>query len=427
MLAARTASGLSAVLPSRGGKLVRSLAARRTALRDIAEWGRARRDPSRPLVWVHAASVGEGLMARPVIRRLRERHPEMQTAYTFFSPSAEGLAAKMGTDVFGYLPFDTPVAARALISALRPTLLAFSKLDVWPLLVEKAVGHGIPVALISAAIESTSGRLSLLARAVLGDAYSALSAVGAVDSASAERLVELGVSRDRIALTGDTRYDQVWARLQDANNRDLVERLRSPRPTLVAGSTWPSDEAILLPAWERVVAELPAARLVIAAHEPNAAWVGAVEHWARSHGRTAAGLGSATADTDMVLVDRMGVLADLYAVGVAAYVGGGFHAAGLHSVVEPAAHGLPVLTGPRHHASRDAALLHAANACAAVDSVDTMATALRHLLADRADAAAAGARARAVVQGELGATDRSVALLEALLGPGQLRQAGAGA
>ncbi len=354
-------------------------------------------------------------MARPVVARLRAQRPDLQVAYTFFSPSAERFAGEVGADVADYLPFDAPRAARELLASLRPSLVAFSKLDVWPVLAETAAAHGVPVALISATLDTQSRRTSPLARAVLGDAYASLAAVGAVDAATVERLRALGVRPERAVVTGDTRYDQVWERVQSGTNRDLVNRLRSARPTLVAGSTWPSDEAVLLPAWDLVAGRVPGARLIIAAHEPTDAWRAGVAQAAEAHGRRTATLDTASADADVIIVDRMGVLADLYAAGTVAYVGGGFHDAGLHSVVEPAAHGVPVIVGPRHGASRDAAALLAAGGGFATDAVAALGDTLTRLLTDGDAAAAAGVRASDVVRRELGATDRTTELLIRLL------------
>ena len=164
---------------------------------------------------------------------------------------------------------------------------------------------------------------------------------------------------EAIEITGDTRYDQVWTRAAHVDRRGpLLSPLASDRPTLVAGTTWPADERVVLAAWLDVRRAVPDARLIIAPHEPTAAHLAPLERWADASRLTHARLGADGAGTaDVVIVDRVGVLGDLYALADVAFVGGGFHAAGLHSVVEPAAFGAPVLFGPRWRASRDAALL----------------------------------------------------------------------
>lgn len=399
------------------GKLARSLRHRRHALRPFLEFARVRRDPARPLVWIHAPSVGEGLQAKPVIQLLRERRPDVQLVYTHFSPSAEAMARGLDADLAAYLPFDRPHNAEVLLDALRPTALVYSKLDVWPMLTAAAARRGVRLGMVSATLSPRSGRSGPMARALLHDAYAALDAVGAIDPDDADRLVALGVRRERIRITGDTRYDQVAARARARNLASaLLAPLRSARPTLVAGSTWPADEAVLLPAWRALRVAVPEARLIIAPHEPTEAHCAPVRRWAQEAGIGLSTLDAAGADDDVVLVDRVGVLGDLYALGDAAFVGGGFHAAGLHSVLEPASFGMPVLFGPRHHGSRDARLLYEARGGEPVRDVPELVRALRILFTEPDTRERAGEAALAVVREGVGAAERSYALVTELLG-----------
>lgn len=399
------------------GKAVTSLAGRRGVLERFARWADAYREPTRPLVWFHAPSVGEGLQARPVIDLLRARRPDVQIVYTHFSSSAATLASRLNVDYADYLPFDTSHAARTLMRVLRPNALVFSKLDVWPVLVEEASRAGVHVGMIAATLSKGSGRHGALARALLRDAYAALDAVGAIDPADAERLVTIGVNSARLLVTGDTRYDQVWKRAEDLDrNAALLKPLISTRPTLVAGSTWPADEAVLADAWRAVRAQIPTARLIIAPHETTDAHLHAIDAWTSREGLHTARLGTRDATAaDVVLIDRVGVLGDLYALATVAYVGGGFHAAGLHSVIEPAAFGAPVLFGPRWGNSRDAELLIANRGGRAVINAQDMRDSLVTWLSDPSACVPAGERARATVRGGLGAAQRSVELVERLL------------
>ncbi len=408
----------AALAPAGGSKTLASLAGRRGVLERFVRWGATHRDPARPLVWLHAPSVGEGLQAQPVIELLRARRPDVQVVYTHFSSSAVPLAARIGADYADFLPFDTTRGARAALRAIRPTALVFSKLDVWPVLVEEAVRQQIRVAMISATMAEGSGRRGLMARALLESAYASLDAVGAIDRADAERLVTLGVDRTRVQVTGDTRYDQVWARASLADrSAPLIASLASSRPTLVAGSTWPGDERVLKDAWQEVRRQLPLARLIIAPHEVTPPHLTAIEEWARRSALRCARLGAPDApDADMVLVDRVGVLGDLYALADVAFVGGGFHAAGLHSVLEPAAFGVPVLIGPQYEKNgRDASLLIATQGARSIENARQLAAALVTWLSTPSARAEAGARARSMVQGGLGAAERSLALVTALL------------
>src|SRR5688500_6552638 len=193
-LAGVLAQSLAHIVPDGGSKLQRGLAARRGIIRRYRRWAIAERDLSRPLVWFHAPSVGEGLQALPVIQLLRARRPEVQIAYTHYSPSAESFARATGADFTDYLPFDTFGAADAAIASLRPTVLIFSKLDVWPALTETAAANGTRIGLISATLPQSSGRRSTLARHALADAYRALVMGDAIIDKDAARLHRTWVS-----------------------------------------------------------------------------------------------------------------------------------------------------------------------------------------------------------------------------------------
>jgi len=413
--AARLARALAAFAPSSENKLVRTFAARRGV---VSRYEAFARDRSRPLLWMHAPSVGEGLQARPVLDLMRQRSPNTQLAYTYFSPSAREFAERLAVDFRDVLPFDASPDMRRALEALSPTALVFSKLDVWPTLARVASARGTRLGLVSATLARESSRRSGFAGALLRDAYSRLDRVGAISGEDADRLIALGVPRARVSVTGDTRYDQVWARALAVDMKSaLLAPLVSDRPTLVAGSTWPADEAVLLPAWTRLASRMSSVRLVIAPHEPTADHLAPIEAWGASSGLRVSRLGlSGASDADVIVVDRVGVLGDLYALARVAFVGGGFHAAGLHSVLEPAAFGAPVLFGPRHSASRDAGLLMDEDAAVSVADALELDAALDRWLLQPGERDAAGESARTVVRRGLGAAERSYALVRELLG-----------
>jgi 3-deoxy-D-manno-octulosonic-acid transferase len=415
--AARLARALASVAPRSHHKLLATFAERRGLLYRYAAF---QRDATRPLLWMHAPSVGEGLQARPVLQLARAQRPDLQLAYTYFSPSARSFANGLDVDFRDALPFDATSDMRAALAALAPSALVFSKLDVWPTLAREATRRGTRLGLVSATLAESSSRRSPLASALLRDAYARLERVGAISADDDDRLVALGVPSARNTVTGDTRYDQVGARAQAVNRRsELLAPLAAPeRFTLVAGSTWPADEAPLLAAWSRIARRHAAKkpRLIIAPHEPTPAHLAPIEQWASSEGLRATRLGAPSrADADVVVVDRVGVLGDLYALADAAFVGGGFHAAGLHSVLEPAAFGAPVLFGPRHHASRDAKLLLDADAAVSANDDSHLEKTIDRWLTTPDARRVAGDAAKAVVHRGLGAAERSWTLVQDLL------------
>jgi 3-deoxy-D-manno-octulosonic-acid transferase len=415
-IAGGAANALAAIVPAGDSKFRRGLNARHGIVDRYQRWSASARDTARPLVWFHAPSVGEGLQAQPVIELVKSRRPDVQIAYTFYSPSAERFAKALGVDFADYLPFDTFRSARALLTALAPRALVFSKLDIWPALTEAAVDEGVAVGVISATLAETSARRGVVARAFLRDAYRALQRIGAIDAKDASHFREIGVSDDRVVVTGDTRYDQVWKRAQKPRS-PLVQSLASARPTLIAGSTWPSDEQHLLAAWLDIRDKIPDARLIIAPHELTSAHLASIAKWAKANSLRLATIDNpAASGADVVLVNRFGILGDLYALADVSYVGGAFHSAGLHSVLEPAAYGAPVVFGPRHEKSRDAANLIEAGGGASVKGDADLVLRLREWLGSIPARDAAGVAARSMVESGTGAAERSFALVSDLLG-----------
>lgn len=404
----------------RDARQQRAHAGRVNASNAMAAWARAHRDPSRPLAWFHAPSVGEGLQARAVLDALRALRPEMQLVYTHFSPSAESFAASLTVDYAGYLPYDQPASVAAALTALSPDLLVFTKLDLWPELATQAAARGTRVAMVAATVSPLSGRLRWPARAATRAGYRALSTVGAISSDDAARLIRLGTPSERITVTGDPRVDSVLAVVEGVAADDPLTRLADPATTMVAGSTWPEDEAVLLAAFAIVRRAHPSARLILVPHEPTDAHLTAIDALAAQHALPQpVRLGALGPDERpaLVLGDRVGVLARLYGSGGMAHVGGGFGAAGIHSVLEPAAWARPVVIGPRDRGSRDAAMLRTAGGLVTLPTdgaVERLVAIWSSWLANPSDAAALGQCNRAALEGERGAAVRSAALLDSI-------------
>lgn len=419
------AAGVAALRPAlpllaRGeGKLARGIRGRRDVLARMEAWAQAHRDPARPLAWFHAPSVGEGLQARAVIQAFRARRPDVQVIYTFFSPSAERFAASVPADFADYLPLDAAADVRRALDALQPTVIAFSKYDVWPVLTREAARCGVRLLLLSATLPPSSSRLRGMSRAMLAPAYARLDAVGAISLDDAERFGRLGVPADRRIVMGDARFDQVWAR---ARSVDLASSLLEPfaamdEPLIVAGSTWPEDERHLLPAIAALRGKGHRARLVLVPHEPTPEHVTQVRKRLSELNLSCTMIGDLRGGdaSAVVLVDRVGVLGELYAVAGIAYVGGGFGSAGLHSVLEPAAFGAPVLFGPRHANAREAGELVAAGGAFEITSSEDAERLLAGLLDVYEVRSRAGAKARSYVEARLGAAERGAEMVEKAL------------
>ncbi|HPF61928.1 MAG TPA: glycosyltransferase N-terminal domain-containing protein [Gemmatimonadales bacterium] len=398
------------------GRLLRGAAARRghqgrlAAPADLAAWARTARDPSRPLVWLHAASVGEGLQAAAVAEALRTSRPDIQLLMTRFSASAERIAGRLPADHVGYLPYDRLTDVTATLDAVRPDAVVFTKVDVWPELATAAARRGSRVGLVAGTVDPGSSRLRWPARAFSAPGYRAIAAAGAVSQDSAERLVQLGVAPGRITVTGDPRVDSALAIVERADAGPRDDRL------LVAGSTWREDELVLLEAFAQVRTRHPEARLMLVPHEPD-------EQAVASIAARAASLALPTPVTwprtgPLVVVRAMGVLAARYLEGGLAWVGGGFGTRGVHSLLEPAAAAAPIAIGPHDRGGRDAALLASAGALTRLPA-DAATAALVHWWSEALEDPQAmrerGARARAALAPDREAARRSAELVVGLL------------
>lgn len=403
-------------LVSRGeGKLARGVRGRRGALERLVRWGTQERDPERSTVWFHAPSVGEGLQARAVMEALRHSRPEVQMVYTYFSPSAESFADTLPAEISDYLPLDLPATMAEAIAAMEPDAIVFSKTEVWPNLTRAAVRRGVPLLLLSATLPANSSRIRGPARAFLQPAHARLERVGAISPADGERFHSLGVPADRIEIMGDARFDQVLQRMARADRQSgPVRKLIDPAYlTIIGGSTWPEDEAVLIPAFARLLARQESARLIVVPHEPTERHLTALEillqEWSLHSARMST-MEEGVPPGTVLIVDRVGILGDLYAAADLAYVGGGFGRAGLHSVLEPAAFRLPVLFGPHHHNAREAAELIECGGGFAVEGEEGLFERLVTLLAPELRQQAGGAAGDYVESGR-GAAERGAELI----------------
>lgn len=405
-------------------KLARGLRGRRDAPAELSRWGRRSREEDRPTLWVHAPSVGEGLQAQAVLEALRVRQPSVRVAYTYFSPSAADFGGVVQADVTTCLPWDVPEAVGPALDGVRPDLVVFTKTEVWPTLVAAASVRRIPVALVAGVVPPKAGRSRWPARPLMRSTWNRLALACAVSEMDAVRLVRLGVPEGRVQVVGDPGIDAAISRADEADPAApyLAPFHELPRPTVIAGSTWPEDEAVLLPALSELRRSVPGLRVIFAPHEPTPTVV--ADLLARLQGLgwkcrplSAVESRGSPGDATAVVVDRVGVLAHLYSVADVAYVGGGFGTSGLHSVLEPAAAGVPVTFGPRHERAPAAAPLVASGGALIASGAEALESILAGWLQEPRKRRHASECAKAYIGSQRGAAARTAALLDPLLRP----------
>ncbi len=372
------------------------------------------------VIWMHSTSVGEYEQARPLAARLAGARRDLAILHTFFSPSGYDYANRLGEAQYReYLPFDTPIEVGRVLDALRPRLLVFVKFDLWPNLVVEADRRGIPLALVDATLHPRSRRSRWPARALYADLYRRLACISAVSAGDAARFRALVPEHPTIVVDGDTRFDQVWRRRKEAARILVAPALQqASRPfTLLAGSTWPADEALVLDAWRAWRAQSgQGGRLVLVPHEPTLGHLRALERRLAAASLRSVRLSDLVQleSVDAVLVDRVGMLAELYACADAAYIGGAF-GRGVHNILEPAIMSLPLLFGPRHHNAPEAQMLLETGAAAVIRSAHDLVHQLERFGNNAAERLHRGSQARAFVEANLGASERCAERLLPLL------------
>lgn len=303
-----------------------------------------------PPIWIHAAS-GEIEYARPLIRELKLRYPQTPLLVTYSSPSAKKILRQISEiDAWTALPWESSSAYARFFKTWRPRMLLVARTDLWPIMAEQISRENIPGFLFSATFAENSSRLRGLSKYLTLFSLNQLRGIFCVAESDRSNLQKLS-PRTPVQVLGDSRFDQVLHRLQ--NPRSLRFSAPSSRFIFVMGSTWPQDEAVLLPALPKLKAL--GCQFILAPHEISEEHLQRLKKNLQERGLSCLRYSQAEQwrAEDVLLLDQIGILAELYTWGNVALVGGSFKKQ-VHSVMEPLAAGLPVLVGPHHLNNREA-------------------------------------------------------------------------
>jgi 3-deoxy-D-manno-octulosonic-acid transferase len=375
--------------------------------------------------WIHAVSVGEVRLALSLMPSLRRRFPGAPVHLTTGTATGRALAATGGAappESIAALPFDLPFAMGRLLDGLRPRAILILETEIWPNLLRLCARRGVPVILVNGRISPRSYPRYRALGLFLRRALPGVSLFGMQSREDADRIVSLGADERRVRVTGNLKFDLAPPQ---ADRQGVRRRLglEDGAPLFVAGSTAAGEEPAVLEAFAALRRSHPSARLVLAPRHPEN--FAAAQRLARAAGhavalwsRYTAGSAPARASFDVLVLDAMGVLPEIYAASDLVFVGGSLVRRGGHNVLEPAALGRPVLFGPHMENFRAAAeALTAAGAGFVARDGDELGRLLLRLLSDRAGYAVASAMARRVVEANRGALDRTLALVEEALAP----------
>lgn len=368
-------------------------------------------------VWFHSSSMGEFEQAKPIIAALKARHPDVRIIVSFFSPSGYEHSLKyQHADIISYLPFDTAANARRFVGLIRPDAAVMVRYDVWPNHIWELERRGVPTLIANATMRRQTKRRVPVVRNFHHHIYNALTEILTVSNDDAEVFSAFSLHGPRISAIGDTRYDQVTLRMNEARKRHIIpEGIYANKRVIVAGSTWPEDESVLIPALLQLQHDIRDLLIILVPHEPT---VEHLEDLERSlNGSTAYLRFSALNEYNgerFIIVDSIGILLILYAHASVAYIGGSFRQ-GVHNVLEAAVYGIPVLFGPRHRNSHEPLQLVDRGGAFIVNDTDEAYRTLRNLLEDDAARTTAGNRAARFVQDNIGATERFLNHIEPYL------------
>lgn len=376
-------------------------------------WHRRLREDIREsgsLVWFHAASLGEFEQGRPIIERVREAYGDHRVLLTFFSPSGfEVRKDYEKADFVHYLPLDTPGNAKRFLDAVRPRLAVFIRYEYWYNFLWAMFRRGIPVVMVSSVFRKDQ----IFFKPYGAWTRNALRRISHFFVQNEESLALLGsIGVENKSLSGDTRFDRVWAASREKREFPLVERFLGGRKCLMAGSTWPFDDRLL----KNILPAFPDLKFVVVPHHVDEANIGRIvdlfEHRATLYTR---GEDQDLESVQVLVVDTIGMLTYLYRLADITYVGDGF-GAGIHSVLEPAAFGMPIFFGPNYRDFQEAVDLVERGGAFAVRDQEELVQGIRRFADDENARGKAGRICRDYIEEKRGATERVMKGLAEFLG-----------
>lgn len=378
---------------------------------------------AQPVIWVHSVSVGETIAAAPMIRRLQKKYPDATLLVTTMTPTGSAQVKK----IFGnrvehcYAPYDMPDAIARFLSRTHPDLLVIMETELWPNLIHACHQRAIPAVLANARLSAKSAagyaKVGRLSRPMLRE----LTAIAAQTKADGERFIQLGVSNTALEITGNIKFD-----LQlDAALREKAALLKkqwqgsSPRPVFLAASTHRGEDEIVLDAYSQVLEQRPDLLLVLVPRHPErfdevAALCRERDYCLQRRSETGPGDSRQLESSVQILLgDTMGELLSFCGASDFTFVGGSLVDVGGHNLIEPAAWGVPVLSGPHlFNFTEVGRLLTEAGGLAISATATELAEQVIVLLVDTGLHQQMSSAALAVTEANRGALDRLTKLLE---------------
>lgn len=371
-------------------------------------------------IWVHAVSVGESIAAAPMIRALQSHYPELPITVTCMTPTgSERIQAMFGNSVqHCYLPYDLPWAAARFLDRVQPCLAVVMETELWPNHIHQCAKRGIPVALANARLSERSARGYARFAKLTAPMLAELSLIAVQTQAEAQRFLTLGARPECVEVTGSIKFDlKIDAELLQRAVELRRQWQAEQRPVWIAASTHAGEDEIVLTAHRQLLATWPDALLILVPRHPER--FNSVHELCVSEGLKTCrrSMGEAVQASDQVLLgDTMGELLFLYALADIAFVGGSLVANGGHNLLEPAALGKTVLSGPHlFNFLEIAAQLRDAGALSEVENAAQLADKVATLLNEPSEMQSMSQAGLSVLKANQGALERLLKGLQRLL------------
>jgi 3-deoxy-D-manno-octulosonic-acid transferase len=374
----------------------------------------------KPIIWLHAVSVGEVLAVSRLVHEIDTDFPGFRLLISTTTRTGQELArTRFGSERVFYCPLDLPWAVQAYLKALKPRMLILAETEFWPNLLNGCFRRDTPVVVINARISDRSWPRYQMLRRLWRPILGRLTRVLAQTEIDAQRLIALGCDPQSTSVSGNLKFDVRAA--QPAKAATLLKAHGGGLRFFVAGSTLDGEEAALLAAWPRLLAAQPNLVMVLAPRHPErfaavAALLQSSEiAWSKRSDWERDSTTAPLKPGQIVLLDTIGELASVYALAAVSFVGGSLIDAGGHNPLEPAQFGVPIVMGPYYANFRAITDDLRADDAIRIAPQDELADSIVALLSNPSDAQAMGERARQVFEQQSGATERSIAALRKIL------------
>jgi len=360
-------------------------------------------NPNKEYLWFHAASLGEFEQSLPIIEEIKKEFPKYKILVTFFSPSGyENKKNHPLADVITYLPLDTRKNAKRFLELVKPKIAFFIKYEIWPNFMAEIKKQNIKSLLISGAFRENQIYFKPYG-GFMRKALQTFDHIFVQNEASITLLKNIGFNNT--TLSGDTRFDRVSRQIQYNNKLEFAENFIDKKTCLVAGSTWPEDEEIIVPFINQTSEKL---KVIIAPHEIKEEKINALEQKIKKKAIRYSQRESRDLESyDVLILDTIGLLGKIYSYANIAYVGGAAGTTGLHNILEPATFGIPVIIGENYKKFPEAARLRQLAGLYSVANAEEFSSITNKLITDKHFREKTGMIAGHFINSNIGAT-RSV-------------------